>query len=369
MAGHTDLTPLFTPVTLGPLTLRNRIGMSPMCQYAAVDGVVQEWHMAHLGARAVGGLGLMIVEATGVVPEGRITPACVGLWNDAQRDALKPVVAFAKQHGTAMAIQLAHAGRKASCALPWQGGRQLDAAQGGWQTVAPSPVAFRADDSAPHAMDVDDIARLVDSFVAAARRAADAGFDMVEIHAAHGYLLHSFLSPLSNHRTDAYGGDLAGRARALYEVTAAVAAALPAHMALAVRLSCSDWAEGGVTVDDCSVVARHLKTLGVHLVDCSSGGLTPDARIVTGPLYQVPFAAEIRAQAGIATAAVGMITTAQEAAGIISTGKADVVLLARALLREPYWALKAAAAAGADLAIAPQYLRGVERDTLLASVV
>lgn len=366
MAEHSDLKALFTPVTLGALTLRNRIGMSPMCQYSAVDGVPQDWHMAHLGGRATGGLGLMIVEATGVVPEGRITPACTGLWSDTQREAFKPIVAFAHAQDTAMGIQLAHAGRKASCALPWQGGAQLRADQGGWQTVAPSPIAFRDGDATPGEMTADAIARLVDDFVAAARRAANAGFDLVEIHAAHGYLLHEFLSPLTNKRTDSYGGRLRDRARILYEITEAVKAVLPTHMALAVRLSCSDWVEGGLTVDDCLLVAQHLKLIGVDLVDCSSGGLVPHARITAGPLYQVPFAAHIREGAEIATAAVGMITTPAEAAGIIQKGQADVVLLARALLRDPYWALKAAAQAGVDLPVANQYLRGIDAETLKA---
>ncbi len=360
MADNTDLNILFSPLQLGGLRLRNRIGMSPMCQYSAIDGVPQAWHMAHLGGRATGGLGLMIVEATGVVPEGRITPGCTGLWDDAQRDAFAPIVAFVKSQGTAIGIQLAHAGRKASCALPWQGGAQLGAAQGGWQTVAPSALAFRDEDNTPKVMSVDDIKQLVASFVAAARRAVAAGFDLVEIHGAHGYLLHSFLSPLSNRRDDDYGGPLQNRARALYEVVTAVKDVLPASVALSVRLSCSDWVDGGLTVAECVEVAKHLKTLGVDLVDCSSGGLVPDAKIPAGPLYQVPFAQQIRAGAGIATAAVGIITKPQEAADIVGSGKADMVLLARALLREPYWALKAALEAGVDMPVAPQYLRGID---------
>lgn len=357
---------LFTPLQMGSVTLRNRIGMSPMCQYSAIDGVAQEWHHAHIGARAAGGLGLIVMEATGVEPAGRITPGCLGLWNDAQRDALKPIVAFAKGQGTAMGIQLAHAGRKASCALPWQGGRQLAAAQGGWQTLAPSALAFRDGDMLPQAMTADDIARLVDAFVAAARRAADAGFDVVELHGAHGYLLHSFLSPLTNRREDGYGGDLSGRSRLLREVAAAVRAALPAHMALITRLSCSDWQAGGLTPADCAIVARDLKKLGVELIDCSSGGLTHDAKIVVGPGYQVPFAEEVRRDGDIMTGAVGMITGARQAGEIVQKGQADMVFLARVLLRDPYWALKAAALAGADLPVAQQYLRGIDRAGLLA---
>lgn len=357
---------LFSPLQLGPVALRNRIGMSPMCQYSTIDGVAQEWHHAHIGARAAGGLGLIIMEATGVLPEGRITPGCLGLWNDQQRDALKPIVAFAKGQGTAMGIQLAHAGRKASCALPWQGGRQLSAADGGWQTVAPSAIAFRDSDAAPRAMTADDIKHLVDTFVAAAKRAAGAGFDVVELHGAHGYLLHSFLSPLTNRRDDGYGGDLEGRSRLLREIAAAVRAALPSHMALIARLSCSDWQAGGLTPADCAVVARDLKTLGVEMIDCSSGGLTQDAKISVGPGYQVPFAAELRRDGGIMTAAVGMITGAKQAGEIVQSGQADMVLLARMLLRDPYWALKAAALAGVDLPVALQYQRGIDREGLLA---
>lgn len=357
---------LFTPLQLGPVALRNRIGMSPMCQYSAVDGVPQEWHHAHLGGRAAGGLGLMIVEATGIAPEGRITPACTGLWNDKQADAFRPIVAFGREQGVVMGIQLAHAGRKASCDLPWAGGAQLSPDAGGWQTLAPSSIPFRAADTAPRAMTADDIARVTDDFVAAAKRAAAAGFQLVEVHAAHGYLLHSFLSPLTNRRDDAYGGDLAGRSRFLRESVAAVKSALPRDVALAVRLSCSDWAAGGLVSADCVAVSKDLKALGVDLVDCSSGGLVEDAKIATGPGYQVPFAADIRRGAGIATAAVGMITTPEQAGRIVSEGSADMVLLARALLRDPYWALKAAAAAGADLPVPRQYLRGASRAELLS---
>lgn len=368
MAEHalTQAASLFTPVRVGPVTLRNRIGMSPMCQYSAVDGVPAEWHHAHLGGRATGGLGLMIVEATGVSPEGRITPGCTGLWNDTQRDAFKPIVAFGREQGNVMAIQLAHAGRKAGCDLPWRGGLQLSAGDGGWETLAPSSIAFRDGERLPRALTGDDIAGIIENFAASARRAVDAGFQMVEVHGAHGYLLHSFLSPLTNRREDAYGGDLQGRSRMLREVVAAVKAELPRDVALAVRLSCSDWAEGGLTVADCVEVSKDLKNLGVDLVDCSSGGLVMDAKITAGPGYQVPFAADIRRGAGVMTAAVGMITTAGQAGKIIADGAADVVLLARALLRDPYWALKAAAAAGAEIPVAPQYMRGISREELLA---
>lgn len=310
----------------------------------------------------------MIVEATGIVPEGRITPGCTGLWTDAQVEAFKPIVAFARAQGTVMAVQLAHAGRKAGCDLPWRGGRQVSMGAGGWQALAPSAVPFRAEDRAPRAMTKEDIARVIDAFAASARRAIAAGFEMVEIHAAHGYLLHSFLSPLSNRRDDDYGGDLAGRSRLLRDVTAAVKAELPADCALAVRLSCRDWAPGGLEVADCAAVAGDLKMLGVDLIDCSSGGLVPDAKIVAGPGYQVPFAAQIRAEAAIATAAVGLITTPEQAGRIIAEGAADLVLLGRVLLRDPYWALKAAALAGADIPLPRQYERGIDRDSLLASL-
>ena len=357
---------LFTPLQLGGVTLRNRIGMSPMCQYSAIEGVAQEWHHAHLGARAQGGLGLIMVEATGVMPAGRITPGCLGLWNDQQRDALKPLAAVIKSQGVVPGIQLAHAGRKAACALPWQGGRQLSVADGGWETMAPSALPFRTDERAHRAMTTADIAVVRAAFVAAAERALAAGFELIEIHAAHGYLLHSFLSPLSNQRDDAYGGDLAGRSRLLLEVVADLRALVPASHALAVRLSCSDWVEGGLSVEDCVIIAQHLKTAGVDLVDCSSGGLVVDAKIPgTQPGYQVPFARALRQEAGIATAAVGMITTPPQAAEIIQQGNADMVFLARVLLRDPYWALKAAAATGIEIPVPPQYLRGIDRDSLL----
>jgi 2,4-dienoyl-CoA reductase-like NADH-dependent reductase (Old Yellow Enzyme family) len=356
---HDTLKPLFDPFALGPVTLRNRIAMSPMCQYSAIDGVATDWHMAHLGARAQGGLGLIVLEATGVLPEGRISPGCLGLWNDEQAAALKPIAAFIKSQGAAAGIQLAHAGRKASCAYPWQGGHQLAEPEGGWQTVAPSALPFRPADRAPRAMTAEDIAAVTAAFAASAARARDAGFDVVEVHAAHGYLLHSFLSPLSNTRSDAYGGDLAGRSRLLLETVAAVKMELSPRMALIVRLSCSDWQDGGLTPGDCAALVPALKAAGVHLVDCSSGGLTPDARIPgTEPGYQVPFAAELRA-AGIATAAVGMITTPEQAAAIVAEGKADMVFLGRVLLREPYWALRAAALAGLPMPVPPQYERGI----------
>lgn len=365
MADNT-LSLLFKPLTLGGVTLRNRIAMSPMCQYSAVDGVAQDWHLAHLGARAQGGVGLVMVEATGVVPAGRISPGCMGLWNDTQVEALKPITAFVKSQGAAIGIQLAHAGRKASSALPWHGGKQISLENGGWETVAPSAVPFYPSDSTPHALTLAEIAAMVEAFVAAAKRAVVAGFDVVEIHAAHGYLLHSFLSPLSNKRDDIYGGDLAGRSRLLLDIVTAVKAVLPSSMALLVRLSCTDWAEGGLSVDECVTIARDLKTRGVDLVDCSSGGLVPDAKMPgTQPGYQVPFAKALRQQGGALTAAVGLITTPEQAAEILAKGEADMIFLGRVLLRDPYWALKAAAVAGVDMPIPPQYQRGIDRQSIL----
>ena len=347
---------LFSPLSLRGVTLRNRIGVSPMCQYTAADGMVNDWHLVHLGARAAGGAGLVIMEATGVVPEGRITPGCTGIWSDAHAEAMKPIVNFIESQGAVAGIQIAHAGRKASCDLPWRGGAPLptDNPQA-WQTVAPSAIAFQDGHPVPRAMTVDDIKRTVDAFVAAARRAKAAGFRVIELHGAHGYLMHEFLSPLSNQRADEYGGSRENRFRFMLDTARAVRAEIGNDIVLAARLSCSDWAEGGVTIDDSVALSAALKNTGVDIIDCSSGGNIHDAKIPVGPGYQVPFAADIRAQAQIPTAAVGMITEARQADDIIQSGKADVVLLARALLRDPYWPVHAALELGADADIPPQY--------------
>jgi len=348
---------LFDEWTIGDVVLRNRIGVSPMCQYSSIDGVPNEWHVVHLGSRAVGGAGLVIAEATAVSPEGRITPADTGLWNDAQRNAWARIAAFASAHGAAPGIQLAHAGRKASCAVPWRGGRQLSLDEGGWTTVAPSAIAFHDGDVAPHALDAAGIARVVADFRAAAVRAREAGFRVVEIHAAHGYLLHEFLSPLSNRRDDGYGGSLANRARILREVVAAVREVWPQPRPLFVRVSATDWVDGGWDIDECVELARWLGDDGVDLVDCSSGGLVAHARIPSTPGYQVGFAARIRREARIATAAVGLITTPRQAQDIVAADEADLVLLAREHLRDPYFACRAAAELGATIVAPEQYQR------------
>jgi 2,4-dienoyl-CoA reductase-like NADH-dependent reductase (Old Yellow Enzyme family) len=334
---------LFTPLALRSVTLRNRIGVSPMCQYSAEDGRVGDWHLAHLGARAVGGAGLVIAEATAVSPEGRITPGCAGLWSDAQIEPWARVARFVEAHGAVAGIQLAHAGRKASAARPWDGARQLAPETGGWETIGPSPIAFGANlPRAPREMSLGDIRRVQHDFVAAAQRALIAGFHLLEFHSAHGYLSHSFLSPLSNHRTDAYGGDFEGRTRFTLETAAALRAAWPDALPFAVRLSCTDWMEGGWTIEESVELARRLRALGADLVDCSSGGSSPAAKPPYAAGWQVPFAERIRGEAGIATAAVGLITEPAQADAIVREGRADVVLLARQFLREPHWPIRAA---------------------------
>ncbi|HRJ67177.1 MAG TPA: NADH:flavin oxidoreductase/NADH oxidase [Alphaproteobacteria bacterium] len=349
---------LFAPLTLRGVTFRNRIGVSPMCQYSAADGMVNDWHLTHLGARAAGGAGLVIMEATGVVPEGRITPGCTGIWSDAHAEVMKPITAFIEKQGAVAGIQIAHAGRKASCDLPWRGGNPLAAAAGAWQTVAPSAIAFQDGHPVPREMTIDDIRRTQDAFVVAARRAVSAGFRFIELHGAHGYLMHEFFSPLSNKREDAYGGSFENRARFILETARAVRTEIPADVVLAARLSCSDWAAGGVTIDESVTLSAALQQAGVDIIDCSSGGNVHDAKIAVGPGYQVPFAAQIRRDAGVPTAAVGMINEARQADEIIRKGEADIALLARAFLRDPYWAVHAAIELGAEPDIPPQYLRG-----------
>ncbi len=334
---------LFDPLTLKSVTLRNRIGVSPMCQYAATAGRADEWHLVHLGARAVGGAGLVIAEATAVAPAGRITPGDLGLWDDAQVEPLARLTRFLRQHGAVPGIQLAHAGRKAGAARPWEGGAHLTDAAGGWTPVAPSPVAYGGDlTRVPQALTLAAIQQVQADFVAAARRSLAAGFDWLELHGAHGYLAHEFLSPLSNHRTDAYGGSFENRTRFLLELTRAVRAVWPERLPLTVRLSCTDWTEGGWTVDETVALARLLQAAGVDLIDCSSGGGVADARIPVAPGYQVGFAERLRRETGLATAAVGLITDARQADAIITSGQADLVLLARELLRDPYWPAHAA---------------------------
>lgn len=349
---------LFSEFRLRDVSFRNRIFVSPMCQYSAIDGVPNAWHMVHLGSRAVGGAGLVMVEATGVSPEGRISPYDLGLWSDAQRDAFRPIVQFIKEQGAVAAIQLAHAGRKGSTDAPWfNGGGPLAENNGGWAPLAPSALPFTAAHIVPHALTKADIDAMVQQFADATRRAYTAGFDVVEVHMAHGYLLHEFLSPLSNQRTDEYGGSLENRARLPLAVARIVREIWPAERPVFVRLSATDWVNGGWDIEQSIQLARWLKELEIDLIDCSSGGLAADAKIPAGPGFQVPFAAAIRAKAGIATGAVGLITEPAQAEQIVATGQADAVLLARELLRDPYWPLHAARRLNVDVPWPKQYLR------------
>lgn len=348
---------LFAPLKIREITLPNRIVVSPMCQYSAEDGFANDWHLVHLGSRVIGGAGTVIVEATAVEPRGRISPADLGLWSDPHIEPLARIAHFARKHGAVPAIQLAHAGRKASTAAPWLGGKPVPQSQDGWQPVAPSPIPFDAAYPVPTELTRSDIRGVVDAFAVAARRSLDAAFQIVEIHAAHGYLLHQFLSPLSNQRTDDYGGRFENRIRLVLEVVRAVRKQWPERLPLLLRISATDYAEGGWTVADSVALAREVAPLGVDLIDCSSGGLVPYVRIPVGPGYQVPFAAQIRREAGVATGAVGMITDPQQAENVLESQSGDVVILAREFLREPYWPIKAAEALGAPAAVPVQYQR------------
>ncbi len=333
---------LLSPLTIRGVTLRNRIGVSPMCQYVARDGLADDWHLVHLGSRAAGGAGLVMAEATAVTAEGRITPGDLGIWDERHVEPLARIARFVHSQGAVAGIQLAHAGRKASCDVPWKGGAALTAEQGGWPVAGPSPVPFADGSPVPRPLDEAGIEGVVRAFAAAADRAVRAGFRVIEIHAAHGYLLHEFLSPLSNRRTDAYGGTLENRMRLPLRVAEALRQRLPAEMPLFARISATDWVEsGGWDLEQSVALAKALCERGVDLIDVSSGGMVPHARIPVGRNYQVPFAAAIRARAGIMTAAVGLITEPDQANDIIQSGEADMAMLAREMLREPYWALKA----------------------------
>lgn len=351
---------LFAPLRLRDVTLRNRVAVSPMCQYSSQDGLANEWHFVHLGSRAVGGAGLVLTEATAVEPRGRISPHDLGLWNDAQVEPLARIVRFVEQNGAVAGIQLAHAGRKASTARPWEGGRPIDEAHGGWRPVAPCAIPFGEGYAVPVALDRAGIRSVVDAFCRAARRALDAGFRVIEIHAAHGYLLHEFLSPLSNQRNDEYGGSFENRIRIVREVIEAVRSCWPERYPLLVRISATDWVDGGWTVEESIALARAMVGWGVDLVDCSSGGILPGVAVPFGPGYQTRFAERIRREAGIATGAVGMITSPEQADHVIRTEQADLVLLARALLRDPYWPLRAAQQLGHRGPWPSQYLRAVD---------
>ncbi len=348
---------LFEPLALRGTPLPNRIAVTPICQYQAVDGVAQPWHLVHLGGLAQGGAGLVLTEATAVSPEGRISPDDLGIWTDAQAEARAPLTRFIASQGAVPGIQLAHAGRKASNPAPWKGSGSLPPAAGGWVPVAPSALPFDADWTEPAALDAAGIAGVVRAFADAAGRALAAGFQVAEIHAAHGYLLHQFLSPLANRREDAYGGSFESRTRLLREVVEAVRGIWPERLPLFVRLSATDWAEGGWDPEQSVALAKTLKALGVDLVDCSSGGLVPRAAIPVAPGYQVPFSARIRAEAGIATGAVGLISDPDQAEAVLAQGAADLVLLGRELLRNPRWPLSAAQALGADIPWPASYAR------------
>jgi 2,4-dienoyl-CoA reductase-like NADH-dependent reductase (Old Yellow Enzyme family) len=356
--GHTQTTAaLFDPLQIRSVTFRNRILVSPMCQYSSIDGFANDWHLVHLGSRAVGGAAGVIVEASAVEAIGRISPGDMGIWKDQHIEPLGRIARFLKQQGAVPGIQLAHAGRKASTDAPWRGGHPLTLEQEGWEPVAPSAIAFTEGHPVPHELTLAEIAAIVKAFAAAAQRSLDAGFELLELHNAHGYLAHSFLSPLSNHRTDQYGGSLQNRMRFSLEMIDAVRAVWPTRLPLFLRISATDWTPGGWTEDDSVALAVAAKQRGVDLIDCSSGGNVAHAKIPVKPGYQVPFAAKIRSEAGILTGAVGMITESTQADQILRAGEADLVLLAREFLREPYWPLKAAKELGAPLHVAEQYAR------------
>lgn len=349
---------LFEALRLRDVELQNRILVSPMCQYSATDGLANDWHFVHLGSRAVGRAAAILTEASAVTADGRISPDDLGIWSDAHIEPLRRIFSFITQQGSVPGMQLAHAGRKASTSAPWKGGQPLLPQQSGWSPIfAPSPLPFAEGYQTPREMTQSEIAAVVAAFVAAAQRAEAAGARIIELHGAHGYLMHSFLSPLSNQRTDQYGGSFANRIRFLCETVDGIRKVWPERYPLFLRISASDWAEGGWTIEDSIALARILKSHGVDLFDCSSGGNVARAKIPLGPGYQVQFAERVRREAGVKTGAVGMITEPAQADQIVRTGQADVVFLARQMLREPYWPLLAARSLGADIAWAPQYER------------
>ncbi|HEX9005971.1 MAG TPA: NADH:flavin oxidoreductase/NADH oxidase [Bacteroidota bacterium] len=360
--GAPHIPVLLTPLTIRKVTMRNRIGVSPMCQYCAVDGMADDWHLVNLGSRAVGGAGLVLAEATAVLPEGRISPGDLGLWEDRQAEPLNRIARFITRMGAIPGIQLAHAGRKGSVAPPFRGGVSLRSSEeGGWPVVAPSAVAFGEGYPVPRALSKEEIADVRRGFAAAARRAVGAEFKVIELHAAHGYLLHQFLSPLSNRRTDEYGGNLENRMRLAVEVATEVRQVIPDALPLFVRISATDWVEGGWDLSQSITLAHTLKSVGVDLIDTSSGGLVPGVKIPVAPGYQAPFASEIRKATGLLTAAVGMITEAAQANTILTTCDADLVLLAKKMLWEPYWALHATEELGQEAPWPIQYGYAVKR--------
>jgi 2,4-dienoyl-CoA reductase-like NADH-dependent reductase (Old Yellow Enzyme family) len=354
----TEPAHLFSPFQIREVHFRNRIGMSPMCEYSSVDGFANDWHFVHLGSRAVGGAAMVMTEASAVLAEGRISPQDLGIWKDEHIPTLAHIFRFIEDHGAVPAMQLAHAGRKASTAAPWNGGGAVSEAEEGWRPIfAPSAIPFSPKYQTPEPLDAGGIARVVQAFAESAKRVLEAGAKIVEIHSAHGYLLHEFLSPLSNTRTDCYGGSFENRTRILCEVVHAIRLTWPASLPLFVRISASDWADGGWTIEDSVALAKQLQPLGADLIDCSSGGAVPNVSIPAAPGYQVPFAEKVRKEAAIATAAVGMITEPGQADQIVRSGQADMVFLARELLRDPYWPLRAAEELGQDGPWPKQYLR------------
>ena len=356
---------LFDELKIRDVRLSNRIAVSPMCQYSCEDGFATDWHLVHLGSRAIGGAALVIAEATAVLPEARISPQDLGIWNEAHIEPLARIAKFIHSQGSVAGIQLAHAGRKASTARPWEGGGKVTPQDGGWSDiVAPSAVAFAPNYPMPAAVTAERISAIADAFGKAAQRAFDAGFRVLEIHSAHGYFLHEFLSPLSNHRSDLYGGSFENRTRIVREVVGKVRRFWPERLPLFIRISATDWVEGGWDIEQAVELARSLRSLGVDLVDCSSGGNVVDAKIPMGPGYQVQFAERIRRDVGILTGAVGMITDPHQADEIVSKGQADMVLLAREMLRDPYWPLHAAAELAKPISWPAQYLRAAPQGTV-----
>lgn len=351
------MSKLLSPLTIKEIVLRNRIAIPPMCQYSAVDGFANDWHLVHLGSRATGGASLIIQEATAVSPEGRISPGDLGLYHAGHIEKLKQITTFIASQGAVPGIQLAHAGRKAGCALPWNGGRQLNVNEGGWRTLAPSAISYHPEDSVPDELTENGIQKVIEDFRVAASRALTAGYQVVEIHAAHGYLMHQFLSPLSNRRSDQYGGCFENRIRLLLIVVETVRSVWPENLPLFVRISATDWAEGGWNPEESVALCKILKTIGVDLIDCSTGGLVPGVKIPVGPGFQVEFAGKIRKEAAILTSAVGLITEPKQAEAILEEGSADLILIGRESLREPYFPLKAAADLGDEIDWPVQYIR------------
>jgi 2,4-dienoyl-CoA reductase-like NADH-dependent reductase (Old Yellow Enzyme family) len=356
-SGQTQTAHLFAPLTIRGITLPNRIAVSPMCQYSCQDGFATDWHLVHLGSRAIGGAALVIAEASAVEARGRISPWDLGIWKDDHIESLARIVRFLKEYGAVPAIQLAHAGRKGSTDVPWRGGHAVSVEQGGWQPVAPSGIAFAPGYPVPAELGVSEIQTIVQAFASAAKRALAAGFEVIELHGAHGYLIHEFLSPLSNQRRDQYGGSLENRMRFALEVIEALRAVWPERLPLFLRISATDWVDGGWDVNNSVQLARAAKERGIDMIDCSSGGSSPHATIPLKAGYQVPFSEEIRRDAAVMTGAVGLITEPVQAEAIIRDGEADLILMAREFLREPYWPLKAAQALGVKVPVAVQYAR------------